>query len=130
VLAIVQNVLVLTIPVGTAPPQFLNTISLAWIRTNLALNATLTATIVWLVWPMRRAAHMPADRRKLSVIGILMESAAVYTIVCLLYVITVVMGSPYRTLVLQLYGIAAVCYSVRPGPLHHQHATRSFCARA
>jgi hypothetical protein len=101
VLVVVQNSVVLTITPGVPPPPYTLSITLAWLATIIALNMTLTGTIVLLLWPARRVAG--------SVITIVAESAAGYTAITVIYVAMTAANNPYGTLLLQLFGIGAVC---------------------
>jgi hypothetical protein len=97
---LIENVSVLSLPPGVPPPAFLRSILLAWLGTIMALNVTLTSTIIAILWPARRVAG--------SVIGIVAESAAAYTVVTILYTATAAINVPYGTIFLQLFGIGAV----------------------
>jgi hypothetical protein len=102
-------------PPGVLPPTFP---TLAWLCSQLALSVIVTATIMTIVWPSRSVVRAGGGRRASSVIGIIAESAAVYTTVSVLYVVSVATNSVYRVLFLQLFGIAAVRGVVLPLSLH------------
>lgn len=100
VLVIIQNYLVLTIPTGVTPPPYTRKITVTWLGTVIVLNVALTSMIVIMLWPARRLTA--------SVIGIVVESEAAYTIVGVFYFTSMATGSIYGTLFLQLFGISAV----------------------
>lgn len=100
-IAVVENVVIFTmITTDVLPPAYTRPVSLVWLGVTIALNITLTSTILLILWPARCVAA--------SAMGVLAESAAAYNAVTVAYAVTTATGSRYSTLFLQLFGIATV----------------------
>jgi hypothetical protein len=78
--------------------------TMAWLVVNVLLNIMLTTLIVVTLWPARRHG----DKRVTSVVGILAESAAGYTVAGVLFIGAVGAGSPFQILFERVFGATAV----------------------
>jgi hypothetical protein len=82
-------------------------LEIAWVASNIVLNIFLTVSIVVAVWPARKAPGH-AGRRASSIMGILAESAALYTVFGIVFAIGLLAPGNTYVLLGYLYGIAAV----------------------
>jgi hypothetical protein len=77
---------------------------MAWLTVSVLLNVVLTMCIVIAVWPARAAV----DKRARSIIGILAESAAGYTVAGLLFIGAIAAGSDLQIPLERVFGVTAV----------------------
>jgi hypothetical protein len=88
-------------------------ISAAFYTTSIVLNVLLTTIIVVKLLPTQRNFKGVDDTAKhaSSVMGMLAESAALYTLTGVVYICTLWFESDFQVLFAQIFGVSAVCRS-------------------
>jgi hypothetical protein len=78
---------------------------------TIGLNVILTLAIVAKLLPsvFMSSRHSPTSKRALSVIGILAESAALYTVTGLAFAVSLVIRSELQIIFGSLFGVSVVC---------------------